>query len=321
MLRFHVNIIIVGYESEKWLGQCLGSLVSASRSRLRLVFVDNKDNPSWLSLDTSGFEVQSLKTPRSMGFAEANNFGMQHARSHSDYTVFLNQDTVSTPGWIDACIECFEQDPKLGVVSPGLRTYDLSDWEPNLVACARRDGVVLDEVSRPCVPLRHVTAAAMVIRTDVLSEVGPFDPIFGSYYEDYDLCRRVREAGYRVGVCPAARVGHFSGSVTSTPQAVRKRTRKLIRNRLICKLREAPRRRDVLCRHLLYALPVNLLRGIVRTKSSQPVRSTLAAHWDLLWIIGRLVSDRLDQRAWARYLEDFRRTQVDVFNSSKPERI
>lgn len=301
-----VTVLVVGYDSEKWLEKCLGSLASASPERLHLCFVDNKNNPTLSTLDLSGFTVQAIKTPHPMGFADANNFGIQQTQFDSEFTVFLNQDTVSTPGWIDDCVNCFHDYPKLGILSPGLRTYDLSEWEPNLLACARESGVTIDAADTSIVELQNVTAAAMMIRTAVLREVGPFDPIFGSYYEDYDLCRRVRNAGYKVGVCPAAHVGHFSGSVTSTPAAECRRTRALVRNRLIHKVREhSDSRLIVLVKHFCYTLPVNLIRGLRRTKSSQPILATLAAHWDLAKIGGRIVSERRDQDLWQQFLAEF----------------
>ena len=301
-----VLVIVVGYNSEEWLSPCLSSLSQASRNRLQLCFVDNLNNPGFHSMDLSAFDVEVLQTDEPLGFAAANNMAIQRSEFESDFTVFLNQDTVSCPGWIDSCAECFHGRPDLGIVSPGLRTYDLADWEPNLLSCLRESSRSLDDGSHEVVELRSVTAAAMMIRTDVLRRVGPFDPLFGSYYEDNDLCRRVRNAGYRIAVCPDARVGHFSGSVTSTPEAEVRRSRLLIRNRLIHAVRESPDRRlRVLARACFYTLPVNLVRGLLRTESSQPVSAVLGAHWDLLKVADRLISRRRDETCWQQFLREF----------------
>ncbi len=305
-----ITVIVVGYNSKKWLQRCLSTLRTASASALQLCFVDNHNNPPFDSTNRSDFDVEILKTPEPTGFAAANNFGIQYTRFESDFTVFLNQDTVSTKHWIDTCVECFNRDPKLGVLSPGLRTYDLSEWEPNLVTCVCDNSMevdILQTTSSDPVKLRQVTAAAMVIKTEVLDEVGPFDPIFGSYYEDYDLCRRVRNAGYTVGVCPAARVGHFTGSVTSTPEAEHRRSRTVVRNRLIHKVRENTHGRlGVLAKQLCFALPINLIRGLIRTESSQPISVTLGAHWDLIKIADRLLSKQRDESCWLQFLRSFR---------------
>jgi GT2 family glycosyltransferase len=304
-----ITIILVGYNSEQWLDRCLTTLPTASSGRLQLCFVDNLNNPTFSTFDLSAVDVEVLKTPQPLGFADANNFALQNTRFSSDLTVFLNQDTVSGDGWIDRCSECFAADDRLGILSPGLRTYELDQWEPNLVACVRESGLDPQVIERPdatVIPLHQVTAAAMVMRTELLNSLGPFDPIFGSYYEDYDLCRRVREAGYGIAVCPPATVGHFSGSVSSNEAARKRRSRIIIRNRLIHRLREnTGHRKSLLLQHLLYTLPVNLLRGLLRTPSSQPVSATIAAHWDLLKIAGRLISQSRDNRLWHRFLTEF----------------
>ena len=302
-----VTVFVVGYNSEKWLERCLSTLQTASASTLQLCFVDNHNNPTLGSRNRLDFDVEIVKTPRPMGFADANNFGIGHTRFESDLTVFLNQDTVSNAGWIDTCVDCFASDSSLGILSPGLRTYDMNAWEPNLLTCLADSGKSTDSEASGTgvIAVRQVTAAAMVVRTEILEQVGPFDPIFGSYYEDYDLCRRVRNAGYTIGVCLGARVGHFSGSVTSTPEQTRRRMRSLIRNRLIHKVRESgDRRLRVLAGHFAMTLPKILIRGLLRTKSSQPVAATVGAHWDLLKIASRLVSKRRDESDWQLFLQD-----------------
>jgi len=57
-----------------------------------------------------------------------------------------------------------------------------------------------------------VTGAAMVMRREVWEAHGPFDSGFRFYAQDLELCLRVREAGWRIGVVPEARVVHFGGA-------------------------------------------------------------------------------------------------------------
>lgn len=309
MTEPRTTVLIVGYNSDTWLPDCLSTLAGASVQRLNLCFVDNVNNPDLQTLRLSAFSVEVLKTPFPMGFADANNFGLQRTRFESDFILFLNQDTVSTDGWIDECVTCFGSDKHLGILSPGLRTYDLSEWEPNMLACVRESSLADSELTAGTnrwIALRHVTAAAMMIRSDVLNQVGPFDPIFGSYYEDYDLCRRVRNAGYTIGVCPTARVGHFSGSVTASPSDYTKRARAIIRNALIHEVREtATNRLGTLAKHFLVKLPLNIVRGLLKTESSQAISTTIGAHWDLIKIAERLLSRKRDEQQWSEFLTEF----------------
>jgi hypothetical protein len=143
----------------------------------------------------------------------------------------------------------------------------------------------------------------MIVRSSALKQSGPFDPIFGSYYEDVDLCRRIRSAGYSVGICAGAWVRHFSGSSTRTEEARRRRMRQIVRNRAISRIRDAgPSRICAVVREFAGSFPWNLLRGVACTASSQPPAVQVGAHVDLCRIIGRLLSEARDKAAWEQYL-------------------
>jgi len=157
----------------------------------------------------------------------------------------------------------------------------------------------------PCYEVPQITAAAMVIRTSILGRVGPFDPIFGSYFEDYDLCRRIGEAGSKLGICTGGEIAHFSGSATTDDATRRKRTRQMLRNRAIHRFRLAGKHRTgAALKYFGHTFPRNLLRSLLRTPSSQPLGPYLAAHRDLLPLLGRLLSRHRDLRLWTQYLRD-----------------
>jgi hypothetical protein len=143
------------------------------------------------------------------------------------------------------------------------------------------------------------------VRTDLLVETGPFDPVYGSYYEDYDLCRRIRAQGRDVGFCRGARIRHFSGGSTTTEEQERRRMRQVIRNRVLYELREGDRPRwQAALDRFLWDFPYRLARGLVGTPSSQPPSVTVRAYGDLLRLGRRVVSASYDEALWARCLDD-----------------
>lgn len=312
--RMSMTVYIIGYDGDRWLPECLATLRGASRSRLDLVVIDNYRNPCLSGLDLSAFRSRVIKTPRRMGFADAHNYGVIAAPPQTELAVMLNQDTRSHDGWLDECAACFSSDSQLGILSPMTRTYENENWDAAFLECAQAAGNFDEAISEPgararfssgdfsSVPL--VTGAAMMVRVRPMLKFGLFDPIFGSYYEDFDFCRRLVREGWKVGICPRAFIGHFSGSATTTPEAERKRMRLIVRNRIIEKIRQAgPRRGRAFLNHLVRHLPRNLARGVWGTTSSQPASVVLGGHWDLCPLLPRILSETRDWQAWRDYLD------------------
>jgi N-acetylglucosaminyl-diphospho-decaprenol L-rhamnosyltransferase len=312
------TVIIVAYQGQNWIAGCLESLSRAAGNRLRVCLVDNGGNADAIPKALPWCDYLPLATPRPLGFAEANNFALREAGCATELICFLNQDAQGEPGWLEACQQLFERYADLGAASPLLTTWEGDGWDPGFLDCARQSAEFLRDAAdtlpaesqglcrfAPYYEAPRMTGAALLVRSAALLQTGPFDPIFGSYYEDYDLCRRIREAGWRTGFCGTARVRHFSGSSTTNELARRRRQRQIIRNRAILKFREtATARLREIARYVTLTLPRNLGRGILRTDSSQPVTVQLAAHWDLLKQWRRLVSDKRDRQAWSDYLEE-----------------
>ena len=307
----NTSIILIAYHADKWLPSCITSLGMASGQKMHLVLVDNSGNSILDSLDYSAFDLEILKTPAPLGFAEANNYALANASRLEQTITFLNQDTISQEGWVDACIACFNLDSTLVAVSPLIKTYDGADWDPSFMDCLPVEKrQVLHSTgnfanNQSFFYSAHAPAPSLVVRSEALRKSGPFDPVFGSYYEDYDLCRRLKDSDGRIGFCTQAVIYHFSGSTTTTRERELKRMRQIIRNRIIFRLREAnDRRLPLLIQYFMIDFPRRLIRGLFRTSSSQPPLVTLKAYSDLVKIIGRLVSRKKDENTWKKYLNE-----------------
>ena len=302
------SILLIAYHGDRWLPDCLSTLADASAGRPHLILVDNAGNTIIDDLDLSAFNAEILSTPRPMGFAEANNFALMEASRLGDTVLFLNQDTKSPPGWIGTCTCTLKNHPALGAVSPCIRTYEDDGWDPSFLTCLSEEqkaALNANSVGGEVIPTQNAPAPALLVRTNVLMETGPFDPVYGSYYEDYDLCRRIRGQGCQIGFCRDARVRHFSGGSTTTEEQKRRRTRQIIRNRVLYELREGkmPRWRAALSR-FLFGFPHRLARGLAGTPSSQPPQVTLRAYGDLLRLGRRVFSSSYDQSKWEEYISD-----------------
>lgn len=309
------TVLLIAYRGDRWLPDCLETLADASADPLHLVLVDNAGNTIIDDLDLSAFDAEVLSTPRPLGFAAANNFALAEASHLEDTVLFLNQDTLSRAGWVDRCLDCFEQSPTLGAVSPLLRTFEWTDWDPDFLrfVCAVGQEERLREIEeedgqndeKQWFRVKNAPAPALLARTQVLREVGPFDPVFGSYCEDMDLCRRIRGQGYDVGFCTTAEVAHYNGSTTTDRAKERRRMRQILRNRILYQFREGEGPYgSKLARRLIFDFPRRLARGLVGTPSSQPPLVTIQAYVDLLGLGRRILSRRADQEQWEAYLSE-----------------
>jgi N-acetylglucosaminyl-diphospho-decaprenol L-rhamnosyltransferase len=255
-----IDAIVIAFHGDRWLAPCVEFLENDHDAGVRVVIGDNHGNTVVTAL-TNGHSVVSVSLPGPLGFAEANNLTLVKLGFQARYVCFLNQDTKSPKGWLTRVSAFLDTHPDIGAVTPLVSTYDGEGWDPNFVACANSAPAVLDRLQRLdelqefyAVPV--IPAPAMVVRTSVLRMVGGFDPIYGSYYEDYDLCNRIRDAGYRIGIWTGATIAHYSGSATTTAEADHRRQRQIVRNRIIYRVRSARQRRpEQLAREWLVELP------------------------------------------------------------------
>jgi len=156
------------------------------------------------------------------GFIAACNDGASLARG--DVLVFLNNDTVPQPGWLDALLQTFEAHPDAGLVGAQLLYPDGRLQEAGGVVFSDGSGWNYGRFGSPADPrygyLRdadYASGAAIAIPRTLFAQLGGFDSRYApAYYEDTDLAFAVRAAGKRVVYQPAARVVHDEGTSSGT---------------------------------------------------------------------------------------------------------
>jgi GT2 family glycosyltransferase len=153
---------------------------------------------------------------QNLGFARACNEGARLA--HGQYLVFLNNDTLPTPGWLERMVCLAQSETQVGIVGSKLLYPDDR---------IQHVGVVFDENKNPrhiymgfpaAIPparisreYQAVTGACLLMRSDLYQAVDGMDESYQNSYEETDLCMKVRARGYRVFVCADSVVYHFAG--------------------------------------------------------------------------------------------------------------
>ncbi|MDE2408443.1 MAG: glycosyltransferase [Xanthomonadaceae bacterium] len=159
---------------------------------------------------------------RNGGFIAACNDGA--ALAHGEFLVFLNNDTVPQPGWLDALLATFHQHPDTGLAGAKLVYPDGRLQEAGGVVFADGSGWNYGRFDDPADcrynylrDADYLSGAALAIPAALFRQLGGFDVRYApAYYEDTDLAFKVRAAGRRVLYQPASVVVHDEGTTAGT---------------------------------------------------------------------------------------------------------
>ncbi|MGY6630159.1 MAG: glycosyltransferase [Wenzhouxiangella sp.] len=221
-----VSIVIPVFNKREVTAACLHSLVDTEAGRdFEIIVVDDcsgDDTPDYLAA-CQGLTV--LRNEENAGFIDSCNRGAAAARG--EFLVFLNNDTTLTPGWLDALVRVFENHDRVGVVGARLVYPDGRLQEAGGIIFNDASGWNYGRNQHPEAPqynvlsdADYVSGACLAIPKPLFDSMSGFDVRYRpAYYEDTDLCFRVREAGYRVVYQPLSTVVHHEGASAGTDLA------------------------------------------------------------------------------------------------------
>lgn len=211
-----VAVVIVGYNSQKYLADCLASLFLSSYKNFRVIFVDNHSDDQSVAYINKHFpDVVVVKSSQNLGFAAGSNLGIDKSRQLGSELVFLlNPDTVI----VSRCLEILvEKSDEQTIVQPLILIHEHGQ-KTNLI---NTTGNYLNflgfsycsDLRKPAGAVKEseiasASGAAVLVPAKALQEVGGFDENFFMYHEDVDLFWRMRLAGYNIKLIPEATVWH-----------------------------------------------------------------------------------------------------------------
>ncbi len=214
-----VSIIIPVYNQVAYTKQCIESVKKNTGIRdYEIIIADDASTDETAAyLETVRDIVRVIRNQDNLGFIlNCNNAASQ---ANGEYLVFLNNDTIPQPGWLEALLELAEADSRVGVVGAKMIWPDGRLLEAASVVFS--DGTAWnfgrgDTPDRPKYnhvrPVDYVSGGGMLVRKSVWNELGGFDTRYcPAYYDDIDLCFAARKAGYQVLYTPFSRIIHFEG--------------------------------------------------------------------------------------------------------------
>ncbi len=232
----YLSIILVNYNGSSCLIECLRSIEkSVDFNACEVIIIDNNSLDTSVQLIESSFPLFKLiRSQNNLGFGKANNLVVKH--SIGEHLLFLNTDTILTENTPQILSDYLTQHQDVGAVSPRITfrdgSYQLSCGKlPNL-AIELLDkirygldqkwhhvfGNLYNKQYSTTQEMGWLTGACLMIRRDVFEQLGGFDESFFMYFEDKDICKRVREEGWKVVYYPKTSLIHLLGGSSSGVQ-------------------------------------------------------------------------------------------------------
>jgi GT2 family glycosyltransferase len=225
------SMVVVSFNTRDVLRECLLSVYREVGSlHVQVIVVDNAStdgSPAMIARDFP--EVELIRSEVNLGFGPANNLGIKSARGR--YVVLLNSDAFLTEGSLHRSVAHMDDNPRAGLGGGRLIGHDGS-WQPS----ARMFPTVLSDLivhsglaarlprsrffgradrtwanEMEAAEVDWVPGAYSIIRSDVMAATGSFDPRFFLYYEEIDLCMRIKQKGYSIWYWPDIAVVHIGG--------------------------------------------------------------------------------------------------------------
>jgi GT2 family glycosyltransferase len=226
-----LSVSIVSWNTKDLLRQCLRSLSAELASIESEVFVvDNHSSDSSAEIVKAEFpQFNLIRNDTNRGFAAANNQAL--AKSSGHYVLLLNPDAEIKPGAIKTLVDFLEEHERAGIVAPQLLNSDGSIQRScrqfptfrgmmfELAGLSRlfperpefRQYKMLDWQHDDERQVDQPEGACLLVRRQVIEDVGLFDEGFFMLFEEVDWCYRIKQKGWQIWFTPKAQVIHHYG--------------------------------------------------------------------------------------------------------------
>jgi len=313
-----VSIVIVNYNGVKFIKRCLESVLNDNYTNFEVILIDNASADGSFELVKNLFglypHLRIIRSNENLGYVGGNNIGFKYSKGK--YVIFLNQDVEVNQHWLRELIKVMESDPTIGAAQCKLlRLYDKRriDSTGQLIDFLGYGHPRGDENKGQYAHMEEIfyaDGAALTVRRQIIDEVSfdglPFDPDYSPmYYEDADLCWRIRLRGYKVMFVPGSIVYHARSAAELHKMSshlifshVKNRIATLIKNYSLKNL----------LRYMPLLLVFEAIRAIIllKIKPSHSIAILRAILWNLKNLNGtwrkRLIIQRLVRKVSDSYL-------------------
>jgi len=223
-----VTVILVSYNTENLLAECFGALQAASTGlQLQTIIIDNASRDPSVSMIQSRFpDARLIINPTNVGFGRANNQALPFVQGR--YVLLLNTDAFVSLDTLQKSISYMNEHSGCGILGVKLTGRD-GELQPScryfptpLNLFLQRTGLnrffssvqLVDDMNREHDTAREcdwLPGCYLLIRREVIEQIGLFDSRYFLYSEEVDLCFRAKKSGWEVHFLPDTSVIHLGG--------------------------------------------------------------------------------------------------------------
>lgn len=195
--------------------ECIRSLEEAGVRKLIVVDNGSTDNSISLISEEAPWAI-ILEMKENAGYVRGMNAGLAWAMERgAEFILMMNNDAVATRGMVDTLLHCFREHPRAGIAGPMILYHNTSKvwfagghfnriWGYTTHPMMDKDPPTCQESRK----VDFISGCVMMVKAEVLREIGLLDPSYWMYMEDVDLCIRAERAGYECWYVPSAIAYH-----------------------------------------------------------------------------------------------------------------
>ena len=216
-----IFIIVLNWNGKEVLRECLESIEKIDYPNYEVIVVDNGSTDGSQKAVKEEFPyVHLIENDKNEGVAEGENIGIRYAlEKGTDYVFITNNDVTLDKNLLRELLKVAERDDKIGIVGPIV--YWANDPERiqfsgGMINWKKGQGHLLEagKIDKGQHSVKNVDYVGLVfVSSGILEKVGLYNSKYFAYWEDAELCTRVKKAGYKVICTSDAKVWH-KGSYT-----------------------------------------------------------------------------------------------------------
>jgi GT2 family glycosyltransferase len=217
-----VSVIIVNWNGEQFLKQCLVALMAQSVKPHEIILVDNASSDRSVNLLVEFPLVRLMAQSQNTGFARGNNLAIEAASPDSEWIALINPDAFAEPLWLEELLVAAQRNPEFDVF--GSKLVNAADtsildgvgdaYHMSGMVWRMAHGLPSSDAAVGDVEVFSACAAAALYRRNTLREIGGFDEDYFCYVEDVDLGFRLKLAGRRCLYAPQSVANHVGSGTT-----------------------------------------------------------------------------------------------------------